>query len=234
MVLQDHQGLTPRMRAIKQNQLGAAKVLLKLEQQHAGRRQSGAPSSRAPHQEQEEAQGTALASLAAAEAAADAAAAKLLAEEELQEQQAGRQAAKAAKRQRQKERQRQRAAVPAGEAGESAAGQAAQTGHQNKEQRQRLEAAAVPMTAPSWRYCCSSWGELLCPITQEPLQDPVVAADGNLYERAAIKAWIARQKAAGQAPCSPLTNLPLEHLMLTPVRALRSLVAGAQAAGLLE
>lgn len=33
--------------------------------------------------------------------------------------------------------------------------------------------------------------ELRCPITQEPLQDPVLAADGNTYERAAIQGgWV--------------------------------------------
>lgn len=29
--------------------------------------------------------------------------------------------------------------------------------------------------------------ELRCPITQEPMLDPVVAADGETYERSAIK-----------------------------------------------
>ncbi|EFN51023.1 hypothetical protein CHLNCDRAFT_59342 [Chlorella variabilis] len=116
MALRDKEGLTPRMLAIKHNQLGAAKVLLKLEQQRAGRRQPGVTSSRAPRREQAEAQGAGPASTAAAEAAAEAAAAQLLAEEERERrQQAARQAAKAAKRQHQKERQRQRAAVPAGE-----------------------------------------------------------------------------------------------------------------------
>ena len=38
-------------------------------------------------------------------------------------------------------------------------------------------------------------------------------------------AWIEQQQAAGQAPRSPLTGLPLEHLVLTPNLALRSLIA---------
>lgn len=45
--------------------------------------------------------------------------------------------------------------------------------------------------------------------------------------------WIARQQADGQAPCSPLTGAPLPHLMLTPNHALRKLVAGFAASGLL-
>ena len=45
--------------------------------------------------------------------------------------------------------------------------------------------------------------ELVCPITAEVFDDPVVAADGFTYERAAIERWL-RQKQA-----SPMTNLPL-------------------------
>jgi hypothetical protein len=59
-------------------------------------------------------------------------------------------------------------------------------------------------------------------------------ADSHLPPSALVAAWIARQKAAGQAVCSPLTNQPLEHMMLTPVRALRVMVADLLAAGLLE
>ena len=46
-------------------------------------------------------------------------------------------------------------------------------------------------------------------------------------------AWIARQAAAGQAPCSPMTGLPLEDLSLRPNRALRAVIASIRAAGLL-
>jgi hypothetical protein len=155
--------------------------------------------------------------------------------------------------------------------------------------------------------------ELLCPISQEPMWDPVVAADGNTYQRAEIAgafppsamvvawglggwpggcvnrkvlsalsprdehasiqgsncapsaalpawkpafplpcltaiappcpalpcsacaaAWIARQTAAKQAPCSPLSNLPLRHLELEANHVVRKLVAGLVAAGLLD
>ncbi len=34
-------------------------------------------------------------------------------------------------------------------------------------------------------------------------------------------------------PCSPMTGLPLEDLSLRPNRALRAVIAGMQAAGLL-
>jgi hypothetical protein len=38
---------------------------------------------------------------------------------------------------------------------------------------------------------------------------------------------------AKQAPCSPLTNLPLEHLALCPSRLVRGMLASMRAAGLL-
>lgn len=49
---------------------------------------------------------------------------------------------------------------------------------------------------------------LLCPITQERLRDPVTAADGHTYERAAISSWLEKSSR------SPITNLPLAHLNL--------------------
>jgi hypothetical protein len=40
----------------------------------------------------------------------------------------------------------------------------------------------------------------LCPITNEVMEDPVVAADGHTYERAAIETWFRRRNT------SPMTN----------------------------
>lgn len=45
--------------------------------------------------------------------------------------------------------------------------------------------------------------------------------------------WIARQQAAAQAPCSPLTGAPLPHLLLMPNLAIRKLAAGFLVSGLL-
>lgn len=42
-------------------------------------------------------------------------------------------------------------------------------------------------------------------------------------------AWIRRQDAAGVQPCSPLTNLPLSHLILRPNPAARSAAARRRA-----
>ncbi|XP_044159471.1 WD repeat, SAM and U-box domain-containing protein 1 [Bufo gargarizans] len=57
--------------------------------------------------------------------------------------------------------------------------------------------------------------EFLCPITCEIMKDPVIASDGYSYERKAIESWI------GTKRTSPMTNLPLENLLLTPNRTLK-------------
>lgn len=61
---------------------------------------------------------------------------------------------------------------------------------------------------------------LICPITQELLEDPVIAADGFTYERAAIERWLGM----GSNRRSPTTNAPLAHRALVPNRTLASMV----------
>ncbi|XP_027512035.1 WD repeat, SAM and U-box domain-containing protein 1 isoform X1 [Corapipo altera] len=58
--------------------------------------------------------------------------------------------------------------------------------------------------------------EFLCPITRELMKDPVIAADGYSYEREAMEHWISNKRRS-----SPMTNLPLHSLMLTPNRTLK-------------
>ena len=84
-------------------------------------------------------------------------------------------------------------------------------------------AAACSSQAPA--DCPRPPEDLCCPITQELLRDPVLAADGFTYERSAIAAWLARQAAAGQPARSPMTGAPLAHAQLTANRLARSLVA---------
>jgi hypothetical protein len=50
---------------------------------------------------------------------------------------------------------------------------------------------------------------------QEPIQDPVVTADGNSYERSAIEAWL-----VSDSPNSPLSNKPLPHVTTNFLRDL--------------
>nr|DAD47638.1 TPA_asm: hypothetical protein HUJ06_017575 [Nelumbo nucifera] len=59
----------------------------------------------------------------------------------------------------------------------------------------------------------------LCPIFQETMRDPRMAADGYTYEYAAIREWLDRGH-----DTSPMTNLPLINQELTPNLTLRSAI----------
>ncbi|XP_009883768.1 PREDICTED: WD repeat, SAM and U-box domain-containing protein 1 [Charadrius vociferus] len=62
--------------------------------------------------------------------------------------------------------------------------------------------------------------EFLCPITRELMKDPVIAADGYSYEKEAMENWISNKRRS-----SPMTNLPLPSLMLTPNRTLKMAIS---------
>ena len=57
--------------------------------------------------------------------------------------------------------------------------------------------------------------EFMCPITQEVMADPVVAADGHTYERAAIERWVAKKMT------SPRTGGALESATIFPNHSIR-------------
>ncbi|XP_023771591.1 U-box domain-containing protein 33 isoform X1 [Lactuca sativa] len=59
----------------------------------------------------------------------------------------------------------------------------------------------------------------ICPIFQEIMQDPVVAADGFTYEAEALKGWL-----DSGHNTSPMTNLDLVNSNLVPNHALRSAI----------
>ncbi|KAK4578223.1 hypothetical protein RGQ29_028383 [Quercus rubra] len=59
----------------------------------------------------------------------------------------------------------------------------------------------------------------LCPISQDVMQDPHVAADGFTYEEKVLREWF-----DGGHDTSPMTNLKLEHCNLVPNYALRSAI----------
>ncbi|GLT60644.1 hypothetical protein SLA2020_334010 [Shorea laevis] len=59
----------------------------------------------------------------------------------------------------------------------------------------------------------------ICPIFQEIMQDPHVAADGYTYEAKAIKGWLDSDHYA-----SPMTDLQLSHREIIPNLALRSAI----------
>ncbi|KAL6604595.1 hypothetical protein ACP70R_043022 [Stipagrostis hirtigluma subsp. patula] len=58
----------------------------------------------------------------------------------------------------------------------------------------------------------------ICPITQELMEDPHVAADGHTYEHHAIKAWIKRYD------ISPVTSCKLPNSSIIPNHSLRAAI----------
>mmetsp|Transcript_36489 Transcript_36489/g.77608 ORF Transcript_36489/g.77608 Transcript_36489/m.77608 type:complete len:376 (-) Transcript_36489:322-1449(-) len=60
--------------------------------------------------------------------------------------------------------------------------------------------------------------DFLCPITQDLMSDPVIASDGNSYERAVIESWFSRCRR------SPMTNEELPDTRLIPNRTLKRMI----------
>eukprot|EP00927_Polykrikos_kofoidii_P061093 TRINITY_DN55983_c0_g1_i1.p1 TRINITY_DN55983_c0_g1~~TRINITY_DN55983_c0_g1_i1.p1 ORF type:complete len:1200 (-),score=197.07 TRINITY_DN55983_c0_g1_i1:332-3931(-) len=59
----------------------------------------------------------------------------------------------------------------------------------------------------------------LCPITKEPMVNPVCTHDGHTYEQESIEAWLKNHRT------SPSTGLPLQDLTLAPNHGLRKAIA---------
>ena len=55
----------------------------------------------------------------------------------------------------------------------------------------------------------------ICPLSLEPMLDPVYTCDGFVYERAQIELWLKDHSR------SPMTNLELPNKNLTPHTALK-------------
>ena len=60
--------------------------------------------------------------------------------------------------------------------------------------------------------------DFLCPITQEIFSEPVMADDGNTYEKSAIEAWFLYHDT------SPLTNVKLATKKIIPNLTLKKLI----------
>ena len=63
----------------------------------------------------------------------------------------------------------------------------------------------------------------VCPITLETIFEPVIAADGHIYEKNAIESWF---KTSNH---SPMTNLPIDK-KLTPIHLMKDLLCSIQTA----
>ena len=60
------------------------------------------------------------------------------------------------------------------------------------------------------QYMDDTYDDFICPITQEIMDDPVIAVDGHTYDRIAIEEWFTHKRA------SPKTNSQLDSSALLP------------------
>ena len=72
-----------------------------------------------------------------------------------------------------------------------------------------------------------AFAELVCPITFSLPVDPVMAEDGNVYERSAIEDWLEKQRK------SPVTNLAMGTRLLPALRV-KNMIRGMVASGALS
>ena len=60
------------------------------------------------------------------------------------------------------------------------------------------------------QYMDDTSDDFICPITQEIMDDPVIAVDGHTYDRIAIEEWFTHKRV------SPKTNVQLDSIALLP------------------
>ena len=60
---------------------------------------------------------------------------------------------------------------------------------------------------------------IYCPITNMPMQDPVIAPDGISYERKAITKWFSKKKT------SPVNGEKIKHVFLIPNHNFRNVIS---------
>jgi hypothetical protein len=83
---------------------------------------------------------------------------------------------------------------------------------------EELEASrAFEAQSPTLATRLEAW--MRCPITKDPMADPVVTHDGQSYERSAIEQWFNSGKVT-----SPATGATLTHQNLVPEFALRGAI----------
>ncbi|KAM0858778.1 hypothetical protein ACQ4PT_047617 [Festuca glaucescens] len=86
-----------------------------------------------------------------------------------------------------------------------------------------LKSASIMLCSLSFKSVSEDLGDVpsyfICPILQDVMREPLIAADGFTYEAEAIREWI-----DSGHHTSPMTNLELLHRDLLPNHALRSAI----------
>ena len=74
-----------------------------------------------------------------------------------------------------------------------------------------------------WDSAARKHADFVCAITNDLMRDPVVAANGHSYERAAMERWMATPNGHKD----PLTGLPLANTNLIPNHTLKKAILNA-------
>jgi hypothetical protein len=88
--------------------------------------------------------------------------------------------------------------------------------HQQIENLASSTSHQLPIDSPTATFRVPE--EFICPITQEVMDDPVIATDGFTYERRSIESWLTKCKT------SPITREPLSRKSLVPNLSFRQLI----------
>ena len=100
--------------------------------------------------------------------------------------------------------------------------QTPENGHEEEEGTMSNRAARI--SDDELELLLSPDKDLLCAITGELYENPVVTEDGHTYEQGAIEEWFHSQKLAGRPVTSPLTNVKLKNTRLVQNNAVKSAV----------
>ena len=68
--------------------------------------------------------------------------------------------------------------------------------------------------------------DIVCPISREVMCDPVIAADGQSYEKKELEKWFATQRRNHRSLTSPCTNEVLANDNMMPNIALKKAISG--------
>jgi hypothetical protein len=93
---------------------------------------------------------------------------------------------------------------------------------QLQEVRDPANRAAFDMSRRRYDLTTEIPTEFICPITMLVMVDPVVANDGNTYERESIEQWIVYSREQRGVAMSPINNRPLGDERLVENRSLRN------------
>jgi hypothetical protein len=78
----------------------------------------------------------------------------------------------------------------------------------------------------AWEAVGKSVKDFCCPISGEPMREPVMLDDGTSYEKKAIEEWFSRQERERKPFSSPMTRARVSRKLVVNL-SLKNAIAGA-------